>query len=193
MLLLSCPRTPPRARMRALPLLLFSLLSCGWLAAAEDPRETADPSRWVEKAMQDGLTEVALGRIAQEKGTSAAIRAFGARMVADHSKANTTLASLAARKQFEVPTTLDSAHRGMVEEVSAPSGARFDALYSQHMITDHGRAIDLFTQATQGVDQELAAFARSILPVLKEHKRLADRIGAATGSEVKASSSNEKK
>lgn len=163
------------------------------LSAAEDPRETADPSRWVEKALQDGLLEVALGKAAQEKGQSAAVRAYGARMVADHAKLNTALASLGTRKGLNVPQALDPAHRSMVNEVSAATESRFDSVYAQHMITDHARVIALFTQATQGADRDLASFAQSALGTLKEHKRLADALGAAAQSDVKSKSSTEER
>ena len=40
---------------------------------------------FVEKAMMGGMTEVELGKLAQQKGTSDAVKQFGQRMVDDHS------------------------------------------------------------------------------------------------------------
>jgi putative membrane protein len=58
------------------------------------------------------------------------------------------------------------------------------------MVTAHSQAIDLFTQATQGTDRELAAFARQTLPTLQHHKQMADELAARAGSSVTSSSSS---
>jgi putative membrane protein len=160
--------------------------------AAEDPRDTADPSRFVEKAIQDGLTEVQMGKVAQEKSTSTDVKAFGARMVTDHGNTNAELAAIAKKKNLKVPTALDSEHRALVTKLTAESGANFDAAYSHQMTTDHAKAIDLFTQATQGMDSELAAFSRKTLPTLKEHKAMADNLARRTLGNVPTRSSSDR-
>jgi putative membrane protein len=181
--------------MRSSRRVILGVLLAGTIGIAvgvEDPRETADPSRWLEKAMQAGLTEIELGTQAQSKASSAEVKAFGARMIKDHRQVNDDLAVIARRMKLPLPASLDPEHRAMVEEVTAKRGTEFDALYSQHMVSDHAKAIDLFTQATQGTDRELAAFARKVLPILKAHKALADQLAARAGSPVTSSSSNEK-
>jgi putative membrane protein len=46
------------------------------------------------------------------------------------------------------------------------------------MSLDHAKAVALFSQASNGSDKELAAFAKKTLPVLQEHKKLADSLSA---------------
>lgn len=139
-----------------------------------------DPQTFVENAAQAGMTEVELGKVAQQKGKSAEVKAFGAQMVKDHGKANAELASIAKPKKLMVPMKLDTKHQEMVDELSAKSGAEFDAAYAEHMAMDHGKALELFTGASQGSDAELASFAKKTLPTIKEHKKMADSLTGKT-------------
>jgi putative membrane protein len=147
--------------------------------AVEDPRETADPGGFVEKATQDGMMEVSLGEMVQHRAQSAQTKAFGAQMVKDHGSANAALASIAQRKNLKVPHELDGEHRAIVQSLAAKSGAEFDASYASEMAAAHARAVTLFTQATQGQDTDLAAFANRALPTLRAHKQMAEALQKA--------------
>ena len=131
-------------------------------------------TQFVQTAAQDGMAEVALGKLAAKKSSNSAVKAFGERMVSDHGKANAELAALGQRKNLSVPKELDAKHRAMVDELSGKSGAAFDASYAQHMAGDHAKAVALFTQASKLSDADLAGFAKKTLPTLQEHKRMAD-------------------
>jgi len=79
----------------------------------------------------------------------------------------------------------------MVLELSAKSGAEFDAAYAQHMAEGHAKAVELFEAESKATDSDLAAFASKTLPTLNEHKQLADRLAANTRSaSAEPSSSN---
>ena len=68
-------------------------------ACAKDPRD----QDFVTKAAQAGLAEVRLGQLAGEKSAAANIKAFGQRMVSDHTKAGEELKTLAAGAGANVP------------------------------------------------------------------------------------------
>lgn len=133
---------------------------------------------FVQTAAQDGMTEVALGKVVAKNSSNSAVKAFAERMVADHGKANTELAGIAERKHLTVPKDLDAKHRAMVAELSGKSGAAFDATYAQHMVDAHANAIALFTEASKLPDAELAGFAKKTLPTLREHKKMADDLAS---------------
>ena len=50
------------------------------------------------------MMEVAMGKLAEEKGQSDDVKSFGKRMVADHSKANDELKSIAQQKGIKLPS-----------------------------------------------------------------------------------------
>jgi len=139
-------------------------------------QDGAIPATFVKKAALDGMTEVELGKVALSKSQDPQVRQFAQRMITDHGKANTELASVAQGKKLEVPKSLDSEHQSMVKSIGDKSGAAFDAAYGEHMKADHSKAIALFEGASSGSDTELAALASKTLPTLKEHKKLAEAL-----------------
>jgi putative membrane protein len=140
------------------------------------------PKTFVNKAAQDGMTEVELGKLALSKGQSAEVKKFADRMVKDHGKANMELETIAKSKSLMVPRKLDAEHQSMVDELRGKAGADFDSAYSQHMAAAHGKAVALFESASRLNDGELASFARRTLPTLKEHKQMADALKMGTRS-----------
>ena len=156
---------------KSILLLALSSVSLGALAA-----HSPSPKMFVEKAAQDGMTEVALGKVALKKSQTPEIQAFAQRMVTDHGKANAELASIAGTKGMAAPTDLDAMHKAMVEELESKEGAAFDQAYAEHMSMDHSKAITLFEGAAKSSDQDLAGFAKKTLPTLKEHKAMAQKL-----------------
>lgn len=135
-------------------------------------------------AAQGGMMEVELGRVAAQKGVSDSVKQFGQRMVDDHSKADTELASVASNKGITLPTTLDEKHQAEVTKLSAMSGAEFDRAYAKKMLSDHTKDVSEFErESTRGTDADLKTFATNTLPTLREHLQMAKALpGNATTS-----------
>jgi putative membrane protein len=131
---------------------------------------------FVRLASQDGMTEVQLGKMALTKSSNPDIKSFANRMVKDHSKANRQLSAIATKQGIAVSHNLDAEHAAMLKEMSDKSGAEFDAAYTQDMVSDHKKAIALFENEETDTDPGLASFAKSTLPVLLEHQKLAQQL-----------------
>jgi putative membrane protein len=126
--------------------------------------------KFIEDAAQGGMTEVQLGQIAQEKGTSPDVKQFGSRMVADHSKANDELKSLAQQKGLSVPNALDRKHQAMVDHFQKLSGPAFDRAYVHNMVKDHQEdAAEFQKVSTSAQDPDVKAFASKTLNVIQSH------------------------
>jgi len=133
-------------------------------------------------AAMGGMMEVELGRVAAQQAASAGVKQFGQRMVDDHSKANTELASLASSKGITLPTELDQKNREHVTKLSAMSGAEFDRAYMNMMVSDHNKDVAAFEkESTKGGDPDLKAFAAKTLPTLKEHQQMAKALHGTQG------------
>jgi putative membrane protein len=156
--------------------ILFLAIAGASNAAVAAQNDSPSPKTFVEKAAQDGMTEVELGKVALEKSRNPEVRNFALRMVEDHGKANRELAALAKQKGIDAPKELDAEHQPMVKNLEAKDGASFDSEYSHHMNMDHSKAISLFEAASNSPDKEFASFAKKTLPTLKEHKEMASKL-----------------
>lgn len=129
-----------------------------------------DDKEFVSKAGMGGLAEVQMGSLAVAKATNADVKAFGQRMVNDHSKANAELAQLAATKGLALPAELGGEHKAAYDHLNSLSGAEFDKAYMKHMVEDHEKDVAEFDKAsTSATDSDVKAWAGKTLPTLKEH------------------------
>jgi putative membrane protein len=144
----------------------------------------ATPATFVKTAAEDGMTEVALAKLALSQSSNDQVKQFAQKMVQDHERANQQLASVAQAKGLAVPMKLDAKHEAMVKALRAKSGAAFDAAYARDMAKAHAKAMALFQAAAQSSDPDVAYFAKRTLPTLEEHQQLADDLRSSVGTRI---------
>lgn len=116
------------------------------------------------------MTEVEMGKLAQQNGMSDRVKAFGAMMVADHSKANDELKSYASMHGITLPSALPADKQKDVDMMQKMMGKGFDAHYVSMMVDDHKKTVDLFKTAANGAnDADLKTWAGKTLPTLQTH------------------------
>lgn len=122
------------------------------------------------KAASGGMMEVELGNLAEQKGSSQAVKDFGKMMVDDHSKINDKLKGIASDKNITLPATVTSDQRKDIDKLSKKSGADFDKDYVNMMIDDHKKDISEFKKAEEKVsDNDIKTFITNALPTLQKH------------------------
>jgi putative membrane protein len=146
-------------------------------ATANKGASSADAA-FVRQAAEGGMTEVAKGRIAAQKGSHEDVKRFGQRMVDDHTKANDELKSIAGGKNITLPgETPKPPMQAAIAKLEKLDGAAFDRAYVDDQIRDHDKTIALFErEAKSGKDAELKAFAAKTLPTLKEHRTMVQEL-----------------
>jgi putative membrane protein len=126
-------------------------------------------------AADGGMLEVALGKLAEKKGTSKAIKKLGTQMVTDHSKANMELKALAADKHIVLPENMSDKCQKKVSDLESKNGKDFDKAYADLMVSDHKDDIDDFKkEAEKGNDAQVSAWAKNKVPVLEHHLMMAE-------------------
>jgi putative membrane protein len=129
-----------------------------------------DVADFAVKTANAGMTEVELGKLAEEKATSKSVKDFGAMMVKDHTKANEELKSLAAAKNITLPTAVGEDMRKHIDDLSKKTGNDFDHDYIDMMVNDHKDVIDNFEDAAKNSkDSAFKNFAVKTLPTLYKH------------------------
>jgi putative membrane protein len=125
--------------------------------------------KFVEAAATAGMAEVAMAKVAQQRG-GADVKRFANRMVTDHDKANRELMAIAGTKSIDVPDKLPGKDRRALDKLRKLRGAAFDAEYVKSQLAAHKDAWSLFKrESANGRDSDLKAFAGRTLPTLQEH------------------------
>lgn len=113
-------------------------------------------------AAKGGMTEVDMGKMGQKQGVSPEVQKLGAMIVADHTKANNELMSIAQAKGLK----LDPRHK--MEKLD--NNGNFDNAWLSKMVQDHETMTAMFqAEAKSGTDPDLKSFATKTLPTLKKH------------------------
>lgn len=106
-----------------------------------------------------------MGKMAEEHAKSDDVKAFGKRMVTDHSKANDELKSIAEKKGVKMPVK------------KAEMKWKSDKDYMAMMVKDHEKDLAEFQgEANDGNDSDLKEFAAKTAKVIQEHLDLAKEI-----------------
>jgi putative membrane protein len=151
--------------------------------ARDSGKLASSDSKFMHEAAIGGMTEVALGRLAADKASSADVKQFGQRMIDDHSKANDELKALAAQKGEVLPTELDASHKALQDRLSKLSGDAFDKAYMKEMVRDHTEDVAEFRKmSTSASDDDLKAWVGKTLPTLEEHLKMAKSTATKVGS-----------
>jgi putative membrane protein len=140
-------------------------------------------AKFAADAAMGGMTEVELGKLATQKGSSEAVKQFGQRMVDDRSKANDELKQVASKGNLTIPDSLDSKHQKRVDKLSKLSGPDFDKAYIKDQLKDHKKDVREFqAEAQSGSNPDVKAFAAKTLPVLEQHLDLVKKLDKSKGS-----------
>ncbi len=135
-----------------------------------DAKVISDDERFMIEAAQAGIMEVKFGELASTKAQNAEVKAFGKKMVEDHTKANNELKELAKKKNIQLPADMSSDQKDMYEKLSKLSGAEFDKEYVSAVVDVHDDDLEAFQdQADDAKDAALKAFAAKYAPIIKSH------------------------
>jgi len=167
-----------------------SVLITGCMAVlpllAASGQQNATDTQFVNNAAEGGLAEVQLGQLAEQKGSSQAVKDFGHQMVTDHSKANNELKSVASTMNLTVPDKMNAQDQALYGRLSKLSGAQFDREYIRAMIKDHRTDIAEFRrEGERAKDVDVRNFVNKTLPTLEHHLQMAKdantKLGASAG------------
>jgi putative membrane protein len=153
----------------------FPLASFAQSSPAAQPGtagSTLKPSdkTFATKAAQGGLAEVQMGKMAADKATDPDVKAFGQRMVDDHSKANDQLKSIAQQSGVTLPEGISAKQQASSDKLGKLSGPAFDKAYVKMMVSDHQEDVKEFQkESSSGSSPELKSFAAQTLPTLQSH------------------------
>jgi putative membrane protein len=151
----------------------------GTVAAQAQQKADKESQNFIKTAIQHNYAEIDVGKLAQEKGNSPEVKAFGAKLVQDHSDANQK--AIAAAKQLGVdpPSGADTMHKAGYLKLKVLSGDTFDRTFAKDMVKDHDHDVKEFQKASQKPDAA-GEFAKATLPTLQAHLQTAQSLAQKT-------------
>ena len=143
-------------------------------ARADEGKNDKNVSKADQKFMEQtaiaGMSEVALSKVAAEKGTSEKVKTFAQHMIDDHTKAGEELKALAGQKSVTLPVDLDVAHKQAQAKLEKLNGAAFDKEYMKVMKADHEKVVASFKKESKSAgDADLKDWVTKTLPTLQAH------------------------
>jgi putative membrane protein len=141
------------------------------LACASGVRaQAAGDQAFVSKIAGVGMGEVELGRLAVDKAASREVKAFGQRMIDEHTKAGNELKAIAQRKNLAWPAGPAADLTALKDRLAKMSGAAFDRAYIDAMVNGHREVAEVMRKESQsGSDPEVKAWATKALSTVQAH------------------------
>jgi putative membrane protein len=139
---------------------------------------------FLRKAAQGGIAEVKLGQLAAQKGSSD-VKAFGQKMVDDHTKLNNDMAPIADSMGVRLPKDLSKEDQAEYDKLNGLSGNDFDVEYLSFMVKDHHKDQREFRQeAISTTDPTLQTAVANGAKVIHEHTVMVDKLAREKGVPV---------
>ncbi len=137
---------------------------------------------FLRKAAAGGLAEVQLGQLAAQKSQSPEVKAFGEKMVADHTALNEEIKPIADSMGVMLPKKITKEDQAELDKLNALSGADFDTEYLTFMVKDHHADLREFREeARSATDPTLQEAVTKGEKVIREHTRMVDKLAQDKG------------
>jgi putative membrane protein len=131
---------------------------------------------FVTEAMKGDNSEVALGNLAEQKGSSSGVKDLGRMLVSDHGAHKQVVAALAQKANVPVTNDLNDEAKAEQKKLEGLSGAAFDKEFVRATVEDHQKDIAKYEQEAKSGDAQSAAMAKQTLPTLRKHLQTAQAL-----------------
>jgi putative membrane protein len=147
---------------------------------------TPAPGEILAELHMANASEVDLGKVAEQRAQSKDVKAFGKRMVKDHTALDKDARSWAKKNKVTVGAAPQDDMRKMQDlkqRLESLSGAEFDKTYMQAMAEDHANDLNkVQTFEQQTTDKSLKKLLEKARKVIASHKKDADKLVQKLGA-----------
>lgn len=141
-------------------------------AAPQAPGTAIPAAEFAARAAGSNLFEIASGRLAQQKGSSDAVRSMGEALVEEHSKSLEELRAMlqGVTPPVALPTTMPPELQARVDALAALQGEDFDKQWVAEQIAVHQQTLaDLNAYLASGDSSTLKDWAARATGVVQKH------------------------
>ena len=142
---------------------------------------------FLRKAAEGGIAEVKFGQLAAQKASSEDVKAFGQKMVEDHTRMNAVMAEIADSMGIMLPKSINKEDQAEYDKLNGLSGSDFDTEYLSCMVKDHHKDLHEFRiEAASRADQVLHDAVVQAEAIIHDHTVMVDKLARAKGIPVPA-------
>jgi putative membrane protein len=144
-----------------------------------EPRHLGGADKSTIQKLHDGnQLEMQMGKLAQDKGSTRAVRDFGKTLVADHLAADRRLDEHLRKRGLDLTALASTTNADPEHEMLATkTGVDFDRSFAQQLIRDHQKVLDLLDSArVETADDSLRLLYDQLTITVRAHKRAAEDI-----------------
>jgi putative membrane protein len=133
---------------------------------------------FVTKALEGGMAEVELGKLAADKSQSQDVKQFAQKMVNDHSQmGDKWFKPVAQQIGVSEPKGPSKKDKKLIEKLQGLSGQEFDTQYIQAMVKDHQQDLKEFqNEAKAAQDPNVKQIAEQGTKVVSQHLQMIEQI-----------------
>jgi putative membrane protein len=144
------------------------------VAGADDGPDPADVLGKLHHANQ---MEIEAGKLAQEKGDSKQVKAYGKTLVKDHTAADKKVMATAKQLKVELPKDMPPMKDDKMEEAKAATGPDFDKKFAEAMLDDHKKDVEETSEARdKTTNPKLKKLLAGLVPTLEKHRDTAQKL-----------------
>jgi putative membrane protein len=155
--------------------LCCAMLGCAVMLVSTGAKAQSDSDKkFLAMAAQSDQNEIALSKLAEEKGTNPDVKAFANKMVSEHMQMTDSMKPFAESWGLTPPMGPDAEHQKEIDKLNGLSGADFDKEYMSDMVSDHAKALRAFT--TEAKDTKDMKFQAAVIQgktMVAAHKNMA--------------------
>lgn len=142
-----------------------------------------DTDAFVQNAVESNMYEIEAAKIAQQKASSADVKAFAKTMITDHTAMLNELKPVITKAGKTAPTELDQRRQGLLDNLRAAGANDFDKTYLDQQVAAHEEASTLLKgYADNGDNADLKAAASKAAPKVQAHLDKAKSLQAKAGA-----------
>ncbi|MEO6912311.1 MAG: DUF4142 domain-containing protein [Edaphobacter sp.] len=150
-----------------------------------DRTQTMKDKMFLRQVAEAGIAEVQFGQLAAQKGGSEDVKAFGQKMVDDHTALNKEIEDVADSVGVMLPKHMNKTSQAEYDKLNGLSGDEFDTEYLTLMVKNHHmdlRAFRLEAASTQ--DPALREMVAKGQKVIHGHLVTVDQLAKSKGIAV---------
>jgi putative membrane protein len=136
------------------------------------------PQDFMKDTIQGDNSEIALGKMAEQKADDQRVKQLGQMLVTDHTQAKDQATSVAKTLNVTPPDGIAQEAQDEQTKLSKMSGDAFDKEFVNFMISDHQKDISEFQDQASANNGPASELASKQLPVLKKHLEMAKTVAA---------------